>query len=289
MTARYPTAFLLSATLHGAVLAAVLMMTYLLNLPARDQPKIFELVAGEGNNYAATVAPALGTPGGVKLNVPAPKPEAPVKVEPTPTKPEAASVVTPAPKAPATKTTRTPAQEIRRLVANADLRAKREVAKQREEEQKRLTKEEFDRANKARVADKSPLPKAARIDAEGIAKGVAGGSTANKEGGANGRALTSTEGSALERYESALIAALRRALEEEKPPGLSESLIATVEFRISVDGTLSGVRITRSSGSADFDNAVRAAFRRVGSIGPRPDGKSEVLELDFLAREPDGE
>ena len=292
MTARYPSAFLLSATLHGAVLTAVLMMTYLLNQPAKDQPKIFELVAGEGTNYMATEAPALGTPGGVKLNVPAPpapKAKAPAKVEPTPIKPEAAPVIPPAPKAPATKTTRTPAQEIRRLVANADLRAKREVAKEREAEQKRITKEEFDRANKTKTAGRSTPPKVAKIDAEGIAKGVAGGSTANKEGGANGRALTSAEGSALERYESALIAALRRALEVEKPPGLSESLIATAEFRIGADGTLSGVRITKSSGSADFDNAVRAAFRRVGSIGPRPDGKSENLELDFRAREPDGE
>ena len=258
MTARYPNAFLLSATLHGAAFAAVLMMTYILNQPARDKPKIFELVAGEGTNYRATVAPALGSQGG--------------------------TAKTAAPKAPLS-----PAQQIRRLVANADLRAKREVAKQREEEQKRITKEEFDRANKAKAADKSPPQKVTKIDAEGIANGVVGGSTANKEGGAGGRALTSTEGSALERYESALIAALRRALEDEKPPGLSESLITTVEFHIGSDGTLSGVRITKSSGSAEFDNAVRAAFRRVGSIGPRPDGKSENLELDFRAREPDSE
>jgi colicin import membrane protein len=33
----------------------------------KDEPKVFELVAGAGDNYAATAAPALGSAGGVKL------------------------------------------------------------------------------------------------------------------------------------------------------------------------------------------------------------------------------
>ncbi len=287
MTDRTPAALVTSLALHALVIALVWLFTYSLNQRAKEVPKIFELVAGEGTNYMATEAPALGTPGGVKVKIPptpVPKPESPAKVEPTPVAPEP-TPITPAPppkvvptkttptKAPPTKTTRTPAQEIRRLVANADLRAKRAVAKERAEEEKRA-------ATAAKVQ---------HIDAAGIAKGVVGGSTANREGGAGGRALTSTEGNAMERYESMLIAALRRALEEEKPPGLSESLIASVQFRVDADGTLSGVRITKPSGSSEFDEAVRKAFRRVGSIGKRPDGKSEVVELDFKARELDGE
>lgn len=287
MTDRTPAALVTSLALHALVIALVWLFTYSLNQRAKEVPKIFELVAGEGTNYMATEAPALGTPGGVKVKIPptpVPKPEAPAKVEPTPVAPEP-TPITPAPppkavptkttptKAPPTKTTRTPAQEIRRLVANADLRAKRAVAKERAEDEKRA----------------AAAAKVQHIDAAGIAKGVVGGSTANREGGAGGKALTSTEGNAMERYESMLIAALRRALEEEKPPGLSESLIASVQFRVDADGTLSGVRITKPSGSSEFDEAVRKAFRRVGSIGKRPDGKSEVVELDFKARELDGE
>jgi TonB family protein len=63
-------------------------------------------------------------------------------------------------------------------------------------------------------------------------------------------------------------------------------LITSVQFRVEAEGTLSGVRIVKSSGSREFDDAVRTAIRRVsGSIGPRPDGKSEVVELDFRAKE----
>lgn len=283
---RMPAAFMTSLALHALVVIILLLFMYSANQQSKDIPKVFELVAGEGTNYMATEAPALGTPDGVKVNVPAPpvpKPEAPAKVEPAPVQPEP-TPVTPAPptkpvptkaiptKAPPTKTSPSPAKRILTQLANAEQRAKREVAKQRAEDEKRAA-----------------AAKLKHIDAAGIAKGVVGGSTANKEGGAGGRALTSTEGSAMERYESMLIAALRRALEEEKPRGLSESLVASVQFRVDADGTLSAVRIVKSSGSREFDDAVRAAFRRVASIGRRPDGKSEVVELDFKARELDNE
>lgn len=293
MTAREQNGFLMSAGLHGLVIALAVLWSFVSGLNEKQPVKILELVAGEGTNYGATEAPALGTPGGVKLTVPAPappKPE-PVAAEPTPVAP------TPPPPAVTKAPTQTKpppaspnfAKQILRKLYNADAKAKREVAKEREEEQKRMTKAEFDRANKARAAEKNSPANLKRIDSEGIAKGVAGGSTANKEGGAGGRALTSTEGSARERYDAALIAALRRALEEEKPPGLSESLVATVVFHVSADGTLSNIRITKPSGSREFDSAVRAAIRRVGSIGPRPDHRGEEVELDFRAKEQDGD
>ncbi len=287
MTDRTSAAFMTSLALHALVVAILLLFTYSVNLRSREIPKVFELVKGDGNNYMATEAPKLGTPGGVKLNVPTPITP---KAEVPEIKPDAVPPTPPAPKVAPTKTARTPAQEIRRLVANADLRAKREVARERADEQKRITKEEFDRLNRAKAADKSAPTKFQKVEPEGISKGVPDGSTANTVGGANGRQLTSTGGSAMERYDSALIAALRRALEEEKPAGLSESLVATVEFRIGADGTLSSVRITKTSGSREFDAAVRAAIRRVsGTIGARPDSKSEVVELDFRAKEQDGD
>jgi colicin import membrane protein len=281
--------FLLSATLHGSVVALALLWSFAASLSDKPPSRILELVQGEGNNFGATVAPALGTPGGVKLTVPAPaapKPEAakpepaPVTpVEPQPPQPKAPPVtksqpspVSPAPPTKAADTVPNFAKSIRRKLIVADSRAKAAVAKERAEE-----------AKKAAAA-----AKVQHIDAAGIAKGVVGGSAANKDGGAGGRALEAAEGSAMERYDSMLIEKLRRALEEEKPPGLSDALIATIVFNIGADGSLTNIRIIKRSGSAEFDAAVRAAFRKVGSVGPPPSHKSETdVELDFRAKEQD--
>ena len=54
---------------------------------------------------------------------------------------------------------------------------------------------------------------------------------------------------------------------------------------IAADGTLSGAKIVRTSGSDEFDRAVLAAFAHVRTIGPRPDKKSELLTLNFRMRE----
>ena len=56
--------FFLSATLHGAV-ALLLFLNFVLKRDDSDRPKVFELVAGEGDNYMATEAPALS--GAVEL------------------------------------------------------------------------------------------------------------------------------------------------------------------------------------------------------------------------------
>ena len=71
MTARSTSAYLSSATLHAAAVVLVVAAAWVTNQQTRPPVKIFDLVAGEGNNWAATEAPALGTPDGVKLKAPA--------------------------------------------------------------------------------------------------------------------------------------------------------------------------------------------------------------------------
>jgi colicin import membrane protein len=91
--------YIFSMMFHGLIVAVLLLFTFTLQHRAVETPKIFELVAGEGDNYAATEAPALGTPGGVKLAaapLPAPTPPAPAPVE----TPLTAATPPPAPKAP---------------------------------------------------------------------------------------------------------------------------------------------------------------------------------------------
>lgn len=289
-------AFVLSLTLHALVAALVLFFGYFSR--TTDEPsRVLELVAGEGDNYMATEAAALGTEGGVKL--PTPKPPAPVEAVPQPPAPVAPTAPT-TPTTPAEKPVPDLSRTVKRAVANADAKAKREIAKEaaaekkRDEEEKKkqqqaakLTKEEFDRRNKTKsttaptkVASNTKAPKG--VDAEGIAKGVVGGSTANKIGGAGGKALTANPDDVLAAYYALFKTRLHAAF--EPPPGLSDTLKATIEFRSNPDGSITNARITKSSGSAEYDRAVLDAVARV-KMPPRPDKKAEEPSIIFSMRE----
>jgi TonB family protein len=121
-----------------------------------------------------------------------------------------------------------------------------------------------------------------KINARGIAEGVLGGSPNSRKGG-GGHALTAPARSEMEGYFARLITALRQNL--EKPPGLSDLLSADVEFFIAADGTISRVRIANSSGNEEFDRACIDAFRQVGSVGPRPDGQSDIKVITFRMKD----
>ena len=299
--------FLFSATLHGIV-AGLMFLSFVLKRGEDEVPKVFELVAGEGDNYTAREAPALGTAGGVKLDLPKmPEPK------PAPPEPEPQPIVRPPPpreveKAPPKAATQPDTtvpdfkKKLQRDVIVAESKAKREIKKQREaearkkreadakaaEEQKRMTKEEFDRANKNKTAPstaKSPPVKVARVDAEGIAKGVVGGSTKNKVGGAGGKALKSDNEDVLAAYDALFKQRLRTQF--EPPPGLSDSLKVEISVHSNADGSLTSPRVVKTSGSAEFDEAVLEALRRV-RMPMRPDKKSEVIQFTFTMREREG-
>lgn len=289
MTARSPSAFLLSASLHGMVVAVLFLFTFLVQIQIKETPKVFELVAGEGDNYAATEAPALGTPGGIKVAItapPTPRPVAPAPVEPVPA-PRPAPVEKAAPIAPPKEQeTKIPdmAKNVRRIEAKRRAKLEARDRAEREAEQKRLTKAEFDKQNKARkAAATGGNPKVARIDAEGIAGGVVGGSTANKTGGANGKALTREEGDLLDAYFSMVKERLRDGL--EKPPGLGDAVYAVAEFRLNTDGSITNARITRASGSDEFDRAVLNDIARFRAVRPPSNWKGDTVSLTFRMKE----
>jgi colicin import membrane protein len=278
MTARSPSAFALSAMLHASAAAVVLLGIYYSQQQASKRPVVFELVAGEGNNYMATEAPALGSPDGLaKLVIPkavsVPAPATPMVVEAVPSQPATIQV-----------------PDFSKKLKRADARALKKVEAQikaeQEAEKKRLSKAEFDRLH-----GKSATPKTAsasnratnvpRIDAQGIAKGVVGGSTANKTGGAGGKALQREEQSLVDSYLAFLSQQLHTAFDEAKPPGLSDRLEAIVELHVLSDGTLADAQIIQSSGSDEFDRAVLEAIARVRPLGTRPDGLDEVLKIPF--------
>jgi colicin import membrane protein len=265
MSAQSSGAYGLSALLHGCVIALVLFFSYAANSVVSDEPKILELVAGAGDNYAATAAPALGSPGGVKLQQ-APVPRAEV---PPPPKPRAeAPPIQSAPEAvPAAAKPAKPVDlvaELKRVEARREKRLEAKYEKQREAE----LKKEAAAAKADRVA---------RIDAEGIREGVLGGSTANKVGGAGGNALTREEGSELEAYFQELTNRIR---ENAVPPeGVSDKLEARVEFFLAADGSISHVHILNSSGNSEFDRTAVDLVAQTQSIGPRPDGRSDTQTI----------
>jgi len=306
MNARLSNAYLASILLHGLFAGAILLSAYAFSDESVNT-KIIELVAGAGDNYGALVAPALGDPNSTKS--PDPSAEAPPVVAP-PAPPAApfeavAPQATPEPQ-PLAKTPNFTRIVERKLKAYEAKRAKeeaaaakkaaeeaaaaeKEAARQKEAEAKanRMTKAEWDKLHPnqpspARSSSPSPT-KIAKLDTKGIREGVVGGSTENTKGGAGGTALSREEADRLTEYLSALVQRLKEA--HERPTGLSDLLTAVAECYISDSGTLSQVRISRSSGNAEFDQSVLSAFRNVRSV-PRTDGGGTIRrEFVFKMRD----
>lgn len=271
MHARSPSAVAASLALH-LVVVAVLVAVSLLFQRVRDAekpPVVFELVAGTPTAPFEREAPALGTP---RLEVP--KVEAP-RTAPT-VEPEEAEVAPPEPR-PAPKTPAPP--QVKEPPRPAPTK----------QAAKKISYDEFKKKHGAPQSSKvAAAPRAAkvpRIDAEGIAGGVRGGSKANTRGGGGGKALTREEADEMAVYEAALRNRLKAAHEELKPAGLGDTLSAEVSFFVAANGEIGNIRLTRSSGNAEFDQSVIAAFRRITWLGPRPDNRSDTWRLTFRMRE----
>ncbi len=318
MSAQTPGSYTASLLIHAGVVGLMFGLGWFMQTQMREPVKVFDLVAGAGDNWAATEAPALGSESGsedIKIpNMPAtmpkiddptppssPEPSAPIPApepEPLPIKPAPLPKNTPPPDT--SKATKEPApldtkkttltQDFKRLQekrynrkmdqfrkqqAAAEAKAKKEA----EAAKKKMTEEEFRRQN----AGKGGGGSIAKIDAKGIAGGVVGGSTKNTKGGAGGTAMTAEEASLMERYYAFLKQRVKAA--HIPPPGAGDRLSTTVEFHCAADGVLSRMRVVSSSGNPEFDQSVIEAFKRVRGIGARPDGKSELLEIEFKAME----
>ena len=316
---RFGNAFWVSAGMHTFALGLLLFLTLAVHDRVKEQPKVFELVAGEGDDFMATEAPSGSEAGQAESGeiqftsptevpswtppAPEPEPAAPVApVAPPEPPPTPVTKVAPVPAEP-TKAVEPPpvpvpnfTKQINRKLQREKAKVEKEIKKQREADaraakerelaSKRMSYEEFAKSTggksspSRRVSSGTGAP-GPRVDASGIKKGVTGGTGAGSKG-AGGTALSAAEGERMERYESMLIQRLREA--HEKPGGLSDLLTADVQFIMAANGSFSGIRIVRSSGNAEFDQSVLEAFGRV-KMPARPDGKTEVIELTFRMKE----
>ncbi len=253
MRAHDPSSLLISLTLHAFVAALVFLTTIYLARRAGEQPVIFELVAGPPTAPDELVAPALGnTLTKVKLEVP--------KVEKVATMPEPEPVV---PTKPDTS-----------------------LAKEMKQSQRMSYKDYLKKHPTPKPVAPTQPQKAAnvpRVDAQGIAQGVKGGSTANTRGGGGGNALVREQQNQMDTYISLLIQELKRA--HEAPPGVSDMLEAKVTFDITASGAILNPRISKSSGDKAFDESVLEAFLRMRSIGPTPNRRSDTWTVTFKMRD----
>jgi colicin import membrane protein len=284
-------AFWMSVLLHGSAVVLAVLLTMTLHEKDDPPPQVFELVAGDGTDFNATEAPAGAEPPvtpvtQVKSVREWTPPE--LEAEPLPTP------VQPVPPAPAPTPTVQPTSELAQVKMKKPKQVKPtpliptptpSSARPATEARQTVNYDEFRKENKIKSttprAQTAPGP-TPRLNPEAIKRGVTGGTGANSAG-AGGRELTASEGAAMERYLAVLRQQLR--INHEKPAGLSDLLWAEVTFTMAANGRLSGMRITRSSGNAEFDRSVIDAFVRVGSVGPRPDGKTGSSTLIFRMRD----
>lgn len=274
MRANSPSSLLLSCTLHALFVAALLVATYFFAQRVKEQPVIFELVAGDATAPDELVAPALGnTSNKITLEIPKvelvptmpepePEPVVQTRPEPVPVKPPPVKAVTKAPEKPKAVPTR--AKEAPRMSYQEFLK-------------KHPTKKE------PTPAKPRPVARVPKIDATGIAAGVKGGSTANTKGGGGGKALAREQQDAMNTYISLLIQELKKS--HEPPPGVSDRLEARVTFDITASGAIMNPRITKSSGDPAFDQSVLEAFLRVRSIGPTPNRRPDTWTVTFRMRD----
>lgn len=258
------TAFFLSALLHVSAVLAIVAIVLVVGKRRKPPTGIFELVAGPGTSLTATEAPARGTPAGDTVSLHLPKPPPPPREPVRKTAPPKAGTkpapVPPRKEAVAPKETKPAAPPPRMSY---------------EEYVKKFGAPKTPSERRVRRPIHTP-----RIDVRGIVNGVlraAPGSRSTE--GSGGNALTAAQHAAFAGYMARLVTALRQNL--EKPPGLSDLITADLQFDIAADGSISRVHVVRSSGDAGFDRACLEAFRRVGSIGPTPDGESGTYIITF--------
>lgn len=304
MRANSPSAFFASLLLHAVVAAIIAGLSlYIAQVQQQQRPPvIFDLVAGPPTAPDELVAPALGntlTPPKIAppVNAPVRQPEvvpepepvvetvktAPVEESiPTPPKekpkPKEKAKEVPKPKQPLTKEAKSVVNEMnkKRMVSylNEKKKIDREVAKR-------------EAARKAAEARAKAAAAVKGVDVEGIRDGVIGGSTTNKRGGGGGKVLSREEADELLVYQTLLKNELKGIFDELKPTGLADSLNADVTFLVTASGEIGNVRIARTSGNAEFDQAVLATFRRLVWHKKRPDGQTDTWRLTFRMRDLD--
>lgn len=255
MRATSPSALFASLTLHALIVVAIFLLTILFSRLPPAPPVIFELVAGAPTDAVERAAPAS-----VQLTVPKvtlPKETPPAIVE-------------------------TPPAPVEKKVEQKKPVPKEEPKKAPPTKQEtKVSYEQFVKQHGAPQPVKTAPPRITKAPQVDTSKVLDSRPTTGERGTAQAR----DEADAMLVYLAGLRDRLREAHEQTKPAGLGDSVSADVSFFLAVNGQIDNVRIVRSSGFAEFDESVLAAFRRITWPGARPDKKNETMRLTFRMRE----
>jgi colicin import membrane protein len=254
MIARFPRSLVLSALLHGLVLAA--MLWFMMPAPREPfmVPSVFVLtpVTSPGQGAAAE-NPAASS---VRFIAP------PIPVRPVALSEDVSGA------APENVRSAAPAQlaSSRRAPAVAPVVPARITAPTSLEEFRRLHPTP---AVATSVRHSSSVPVKINMDTVLMAA----------DDGRSAPASQAVAAAQSDAYQARLLEKLRAA--HEKPAGLDGGLQVQVEFSLRADGTLVGVRLLESSGSPEFDASVLAAFRKLRELGAPPSGLVGVNRVTF--------
>jgi TonB family protein len=249
----------LSAFLHLLIFGSVFFYAWWSQRVDNTPPPAFELVAGPGDNYMATAAPTtIEAEPSVTVDIPEPEPR-PI---PPPPRPE------PKPPPPAPEPRVVPPKPAPVVIEKAPEPPPVKIEPARE----RVSFAEFAQTHGAPEPQKTRAPAPIRPTKINVNQVME--STAVVTTGAGGTAMTSNELNMSKRYVAMIINRIRQALEQA---GINDLREAGVRFSVSTQGAISDASITRSSGSAEFDRAVLAAFRSIRPIGIPPTGRAEIF------------
>ncbi|HZZ58494.1 MAG TPA: energy transducer TonB [Opitutaceae bacterium] len=293
-------AFLSSIALHGAIVLLIVLAGLAFSQSRPPPPQVFELVAGQGDNYMATQATALGSEVGVKFNAPpappAPEPPTPEAAPPAAAlEPVPAEAVPPPPKPAPLKRVKTSAaaasgtavpnfeKSVRWAQIKAESRIKmHELRLKRAEERKRRIAERLAALAAARKSGVTYEQFLREQAARGRATGVIHGKS--MEAGAGGKALTAEQQDAMVAWTELI---RERWIDNFVPPtDFTESMMAHVKFYVGADGSISNIRIVRSTGNEAFGQAVIDALQRV-SVPPPPSHRGDDYDIDFSLKNED--
>lgn len=114
-----------------------------------------------------------------------------------------------------------------------------------------------------------------RIDVDSLVRELREGASGNVDQSA-GPAGDATAAAVAHSYLELVEGRIKTALDER--PGVGTGLVVEVEFHITPEGSIRGVRITRRSGSTAFDDAVREAIAGL-RLPARPAGVPEMQRV----------
>ena len=262
MTAYASRSLMLSALLHGIILAVVFFFL----MPARqEQAKlapVFVMLPDAASSWPhapdttpTSLKPVIFTPPVVPVHVPTPL------VEKTETTPETAAPPVHTP--PARRPTATAPAKPEPVIAPSSASTHTTIAEFRKQHAVSPTQPPARRPTQAR-------PTLINMDTV---------LTSPNTSSATPSAATVADAHEADAYLSRLLAKLRAA--HQKPAGLDAGLRVRVEFSFRADGSLTGVRLLESSGDQEFDESVLAAFRKVTGLGVPPKALGQTNRVTF--------